>query len=142
MAKSEKKIDSMIKIDENLNPHQMIAMLLNGALTRIDEAVARINENDIDAAAQRVIKAIQIIEGLRENLNMEVEGDIAINLHNLYSYISERLRLITTEEPLKTLEEVKGLLSNVQDAWLSIEEQVNHPIVAEKQTQAGIQAAH
>lgn len=142
MAKSEKHIDSVLKIDENLNPHQMIAMLLDGALIRIDEAVARIHEKDMDAAAQRVIKAIHIIEGLRENLNMEIEGEIAINLHNLYSYISERLRLITTEEPLETLEEVKGLLSNIQDAWLGIEEQVSATAIAQKQTQSSIQAAH
>ena len=139
MAKSEKALDSMIKIDENLTPHQMIAMLLEGALTRIDEAVARIHEKDIDAAAQRVIKTIRIVEGLRENLNMEAEGEIATNLHNLYSYISERLRLITTEEPLETLEEVKSLLTNVQEAWLGIEDEVNQPFMNKQQQQA---AAH
>jgi len=142
MAKSENSIDSVLKIDENINPHQMIAMLLNGALTRIDEAVARINENDVDAAAQRVIKAIHIVEGLRENLNLEIEGEIATNLHNLYSYISERLRLITTEEPLATLDEVKGLLSNVQDAWLGIEEQVHPSVMMTKQSTPNVLPAH
>lgn len=139
MAKSEKTLDSMIEIDENLSPHQMIAMLLEGALTRIDEAVVRIHEKDIDAAAQCVIKTIRIVEGLRENLNMEAEGEIATNLHNLYSYISERLRLITTEEPLGTLEEVKVLLNNIQEGWLGIEAQVNQPLAAKHSVQA---AAH
>jgi len=142
MAKSENTIDSMVKIDENIHPHQMIAMLLNGALTRIDEAVAKINDSDVDAAAQKVIKAIHIVEGLRENLNLEVEGEIATNLHNLYSYISERLRLITTEEPLATLDEVRGLLVNVQDAWLGIEEQVHPSELESKQATANAQAAH
>lgn len=125
MTQSENQLDNSLDIDESSTPHQMIAMLLAGALTRIDEAMQRINEKDIDAAAQLVIKTINIVEGLQENLNLDVEGEIAPTLNRLYSYISERLRLITTETPLETLEEVKALLLQVQDAWLGIEEQAS-----------------
>jgi len=133
MATSKKQLNT----DEDLSPHQMIAMLLEGALTRIDEAVACIEEKDIDAAAQRVIKTIRIVEGLQESLNLEIKGDIAPALNNLYRYIGERLRLITTETPLETLEEVKGLLCKVQDAWSAIENQADYVMVnAQKSEQA------
>lgn len=138
MLKSEKPLDSIDEVDEELTPHQMIAMLLQGALTRIDESVACINEKDIDAAAQLVIKTIRIVEGLRENLNMEAEGKIAVNLYQLYSYISERLRLITTEEPLETLEEVKCLLLKIQDAWLGIATQADQSVITQAQAHTSV----
>jgi flagellar protein FliS len=103
-----------------MTPYQVITLLLDGALDRIDQAIGRISSGDVDAAAVLVQKAVGIVGGLRESLDLNSGGDIADNLDALYEYITVRLETITTESPLETLDEVKNLLQEVHDGWSGI----------------------
>ncbi|MGS2716849.1 flagellar export chaperone FliS [Eionea flava] len=102
---------------ENVTPYQVITLLLDGALERIDQAINRISDGDIDEAAIMVQKAIGIVGGLRDSLNLDEGGDIAGNLDALYEYIVNRLESIDNTSPLKTLEEVKNLLQEIYTGW-------------------------
>lgn len=109
---------------ESISPYQVIALLLDGALERIDQAVGRITEGELEEADILIEKIMGIITGLREHLNKEQGGDLANNLDTLYDYILEKLHLITLDDSLQTLKEVKELLEEVHQGWQGIEEEV------------------
>lgn len=106
-----------------ITPYQAISLLLNGALERIDQASSKISEGEIDQATVLIEKIIGIVAGLRDSLDFSQGGEIATNLDTLYNYIMGRLKAIEHEKPLLVLEEVKDLLSQVQDGWMGIANQ-------------------
>jgi len=105
---------------ETVTPYQVITLLLDGALERIDQAINHISDGDIDEASILVQKAIGIVGGLRDSLNLTDGGEIAGNLDALYEYIVNRLESIDGNDPLLTLEEVKDLLQEVYAGWNGI----------------------
>ncbi len=109
-----------------ITPYQVIMLLLNGALERVDQAMTQINAGDSEEAFVLIQKAIGIVSGLRENLDLNKGGDIAVNLDALYEYITVRLEDITVESqtPLATLREVKNLLQEVHTGWTGISSSV------------------
>lgn len=111
-------------VDE-ITPYQVITMLLNGALERVDQAISRLDEGEFDEAAILVQKTIGIIGGLRESLNFEKGGEITSNLDILYGYIVEKLDKISEEQtPIAVLDEVRKLLSEVHEGWVGIASEV------------------
>ncbi|MBX2808794.1 MAG: flagellar export chaperone FliS [Cellvibrionaceae bacterium] len=108
---------------DTMTPHQVITLLLDGALERIDRAASRITEGELDEATQLIQKTIGIIGGLRDSLDFERGGDIANNLDALYDYIMGRLEMMQEDKPLVVLAEVKDLLYKVYDGWSNISQQ-------------------
>jgi flagellar secretion chaperone FliS len=108
----------------SVTPYQVIKLLLDGALERIDQAIQSVSDGDIDEAAILVQKAMGIVNGLRESLDLAEGGEIADNLDALYDYILVRLQLIDTETPLVTLAEVKNLLQEVHAGWSGISDTI------------------
>lgn len=110
---------------ESITPHQVISLLLDGALERIDLAIASVSDGDIDEADLLVKKTIAIVDGLRESLNFDQGGDIANNLNDLYEYILQCLDSINSSNPIQTLKEVKNLLSELHMGWSAIKGKEN-----------------
>lgn len=126
MTLSATSVDTSASTVEEMTPHQVIALLLDGALERIDKAMIRLSDGDIDTASGLIQKTIAIVSSLRESLNMDAGGDIAINLDALYAYIVSRLDAINNDaEPIAILKEVKQLLSEVNDGWSGIATQIS-----------------
>lgn len=126
MATSATRIEVTDNAIEEITPHQIITLLLDGAMERIDKAISRLNEGDVDTAADLVQKTIGIVGGLRDSLDMDAGGDIAENLDALYEYIVTRLDAINSNgEPITVLDEVRKLLSEVHAGWVGIEPEVS-----------------
>ncbi len=107
-------------VDE-ITPYQVITMLLDGALERVDQAISRLDEGDVDEAAILVQKTIGIVGGLRDSLNFENGGEIAVNLDILYEYIVDKLDSINSNAaPIAVLDEVRKLLAEVHNGWVGI----------------------
>jgi len=104
----------------SITPHQVITLLLDGALERIDKAIARLSDGEVDEAALLIQKTISIVNGLRDSLNFEAGGDIAVNLDALYEYIVLRLASIGKSEPLVVLDETRKLLLEVHTGWTNM----------------------
>ena len=125
MATSATCIDPTENAVDEITPHRLITLLLDGAMERVDKAISRLNEGDIDAASELVQKTIAIVGGLRDSLNMDAGGEIASNLDALYEYIVARLDSIRADgEPIAVLSEVGNLLSEVHSGWSGIEPNV------------------
>lgn len=103
------------------HPHSLITMLFDGALEAIAQARGAIQKGDIEAKGRVIGKAVSIVEeGLRGGLDLQAGGEIAVNLHALYGYISSRLIQANLRSDLQALEECAALLTPLRDAWISI----------------------
>jgi len=103
------------------SPHQLIAMLYDGALTAIANAKVQLQCGNIGARGAALSKAIAIIdEGLKVSLDVEAGGDIAQNLRALYEYMSQRLLHANLKADASALEEVERLLLELKTAWDAI----------------------
>lgn len=112
------------------SPHRLIQMLMEGALERIAVAKGCIQRQDIAAKGEQIGKAIDIIGGLRDGLNMEAGGEIAANLDALYDYLQRQLLQANLHSDLAILDEVADLLRPIKEAWDAIGETPNPGSVA------------
>lgn len=105
---------------EDASPHQLIEMLMDGFLARINSAKGAIEQRDYEAKSTFISKAIGIVGGLNESLDKEHGGDIAANLSDLYGYMTTRLLMASAENSIEKLDEVSGLMREVKSAWDAI----------------------
>ncbi|MEQ1635803.1 MAG: flagellar export chaperone FliS [Methylococcales bacterium] len=105
---------------EEASPHQLIEMLMEGFLARINSAKGAIEQRDFEAKSTFISKAIGIVGGLNESIDRERGGEIAVNLSNLYAYISNRLLLASAENSIEILNEVAALMREIKSAWDAI----------------------
>ncbi len=103
------------------NPHQLISILMEGALSSIAAARAEMIGGEIQAKSASIAKAMNIISGgLKGALDLRRGGEIAIHLHSLYSYMTGRLFLANLKNQPDMLDEVATLLGQIHDGWSRI----------------------
>lgn len=110
--------------------HRLILMLFDGALMAVSSAVVAMERNDIEARAQAVTRAIEIISnGLKVSLDRSSGGDLADRLAGLYDYICARLLYASLHQNPAALQEAMQLLGELKEAWQGIRAQDNpdHP---------------
>jgi len=100
------------------SPQQLILMLYEGAIAAIASAQQHLRQKDIAARGSAISKAISIIEdGLKASLDLNVGGELAINLYQLYAYMAQRLLQANLRNDHAGLEEVRQLLLQLKGAW-------------------------
>lgn len=104
-------------------PHRLVQMLMEAGLDRIAQAKGAIERKDIPAKGLLIGKAIEIIGGLREGLDMEKQAEALAHVDNLYVYLMKRLAEANIKSDPKILDEVSGLLTTVKEGWDGIGEQ-------------------
>ncbi|TWC16169.1 MULTISPECIES: flagellar export chaperone FliS [unclassified Pseudomonas] len=99
------------------SPHRLVQMLMEGGLDRIAQARGAMERKDIANKGILISKAIGIIGGLREGLDMENQAESVAELDNLYAYMIKRLTDANIQTDPKILDEVAGLLRTVKEGW-------------------------
>ena len=102
------------------DPHQLVQMLLAGAVGRIAVAKGLIAHGDIAKKGEVIGQIISIVGGLHTSLDMEAGGEISANLNSLYFYIERQLAKANLENSVDVLDEVSSLLRELETAWESI----------------------
>lgn len=102
------------------SPHRLIQMLMEGGLTRIAQARGAMERQQTALKGELIGKAIAIIGGLREGLDLQRGGELASNLDSLYQYMVSRLLDANMKNEAAPLDEVAGLLRNVKSGWDAI----------------------
>jgi len=119
-------------------PHQLVALLFDGARAAIAQAKGHLDRHETAAKGAAISKAIAIIDdGLKLSLDMKVGGDLAINLRDLYTYMSHRLLYANVKNDGAALDEVEKLLHQLGDAWASIATKVAKTPAAKTAPAAG-----
>jgi flagellar secretion chaperone FliS len=102
------------------DPHQLVVMLMDGALERIAGARGAM-QNQATAQKTRLIhKAVEIVHELHASLNMEQGGDIARNLGDLYEFMGRQMLRANVENRVELLDEAATLLREIRSAWIQI----------------------
>ncbi|KFX70187.1 flagellar biosynthesis protein FliS [Pseudomonas taeanensis MS-3] len=102
------------------SPHRLIQMLMEGGLTRIAQARGAMERNQTALKGELIGKAIGIVGGLRDGLDLQQGGELASNLDSLYQYMTSRLLEANVKNEAVALDEVSGLLREVKAGWDSI----------------------
>lgn len=108
------------------SPHQLIAMLFDGAAGAIAMASHHMGENRIAARGQAISKAIGIVEnGLKASLDADAAGaagaKLVADLSSLYDYIVQRLMQANLRNDPLLLDEAARLLETIASAWREVE---------------------
>lgn len=99
------------------NPVQLVVLLYEGAISAIAAATGEMERKNVAQKAKLINKAIDIIEGLRNALEFEQGGDIAVSLNDLYLYMVQRLSTANLRNDPTMLAEVSRLLTELLGAW-------------------------
>mgnify|MGYP006171843503 CR=1 FL=1 len=102
------------------NPHRLIQMLMEGGLSRLAQAKGAIQYGQVAVKGELIGKAIGIIGGLRDGLNFDQGGEIALNLDRLYEYMVSCLVKANRTNDVALIDEVADLLRTVKSGWDAI----------------------
>lgn len=104
------------------NPHQLIVLLFDGALDCIATAKACMQRGEVAPKGESISRAIGVIAHLRGCLDKERGGELATRLDALYAYITRGLYYANSYDDAGKLDELAGLLRQVEDGWMGIPE--------------------
>lgn len=108
------------------DPHKLVAMLLGGACERVRRAEAALNQGDQARKGRAIGEACAIVGHLNGSIDHEAGGEIAGNLSSLYEYMLQRLTEANLHNDPVALQEVLGLLVEIESAWAAIPADQRH----------------
>jgi len=106
------------------SPHRIIQMLYAGAIERLIQGKAAMEQGNIAMKCERLSKALDIIMSLRDCLSMEDGGDVANNLDSLYDYMIRQVSTANAENQPEPIDEVITMLREIKSAWDQIPSEV------------------
>jgi flagellar protein FliS len=117
------KVNGVAQTSE-ASPHRLVQMLMQGGLDRIAQAKGAIARNDAAQKGILIGKAIGIVGGLREGLDLENQAEALADIDSLYAYMSKRLVEANIKNDPEILNEVARLLITLKEGWDAIGDQV------------------
>ena len=100
----------------NAPPEHLTLMLYNGCLKFIDDGIESLGKQDYESANNLFQRAQRIISEFRLTLNFDYE--ISHQLLPLYNYIYDRLVEGNIKSDLAQINEAKGMITELRDAWV------------------------
>ena len=118
---------------------ELIVQLYDELIRNIQLAKAILSKGDkltydgIKTKGKAINKAVNIVTGLADSLDMEKGGEIADNLGKLYEFINMRLLNANVNNDPVMLDEALRVLNELREAWAGILDQESKS----KQVEAG-----
>jgi len=106
------------------SPVELVVMLYDGAIQSLVQANALIQRGDIQAKAQQIIRATNIISELSGVLDLE-QGEVAQNLDGIYGYARKQLISANLRNDQRKINEVVNLLKELRSAWRELAQRQN-----------------
>lgn len=102
------------------SPHRLIAMLYDGALERLAQAQSGVSFGNFAAKLRGIDSTVDILNHLRDVLDLNAGGEIAQKLDSLYEYMIRRLAHAKLHNDLDAIKEVTALLRTIKNGWDAI----------------------
>ncbi|MGK0500299.1 MAG: flagellar protein FliS [Oceanicoccus sp.] len=106
------------------SPHRLIQMLMQGALQRMAEARGAIQRKNIAEKGRAISKAIAIVGGLRDSLNMEVDSGLPQQMDELYEYVLSELVAANKNSDEAAINRAAEVIVTIKSGWDGIAEEV------------------
>ena len=100
------------------SPAELTLMLYDGAIKFCNVAIMEIEKKNIQQAHNNIIKVQNIIEYLRNTLDMKYP--VAQDFENIYAYLDQRLVMANIKKDPEILEEILTHLRAVRDNWMEV----------------------
>ena len=102
------------------DPHQLIMLLLDGALARIVQARACNARAQSHERNRHLERAVAIVGELRACLDLSY-GALARNLDDLYEFVSRQLLVGQLSSDVQPLEISASILQEIRSAWSALQ---------------------
>ncbi|MGD8109508.1 flagellar export chaperone FliS [Vibrio sp. TRT 21S02] len=109
-----------VSVDSQLSaasPHKIVQMLMAGAIERLIQAKAAMQQGNVPQKGERLGKALDIIISLRSCLSMDDGGDIARNLDQLYEFMITQITAANHQNNPEMLDDVIDIIREIKSAW-------------------------
>ncbi|WCE28981.1 flagellar export chaperone FliS [Vibrio sp. SCSIO 43137] len=109
-----------VSVDSQLSaasPHKVIQMLMAGAIERLVQGKAAMEQGNIAVKGERLGKALDIIISLRSCLSMNDGGDVARNLDQLYEFMIAQVSIANAENKPEPIDDVIDIIREIKSAW-------------------------
>lgn len=110
---------------ETATPEQILILLYDGAINFLNKAKIALDENNEDAYQNNLLRCKNIILEFMNTLDMELGGDIARTLYNLYRYMNRILTKVGITKKVEGIDEVLKLLISLRETWVKAIEIAN-----------------
>lgn len=110
------------------SPHKVVQMLFGGAMERLIQAKAAMEQNNTQIKCERISKAWDIIAHLQMSLSMDDGGEVAKNLNELYTFMLQHLTEANIENDPQKIDDVYNILSEIKSAWDQIPPEFHYAV--------------
>jgi flagellar protein FliS len=119
-ASAYKRVGIETSVD-NADPHKLVVLLFDALNQALGGARLAIQNGDVPAKCKHINHAVRIFEeGLIAPLNLQEGGELASNLHALYTYCVQRLTVANIKSDAGIIEEVQRVMEPVSSGWKQI----------------------
>lgn len=113
---------------EAADPHRLIQLMMEGALSRIAQARGHMERAEVSDKGSRIGDAIGIVSGLRASLNHDADARLSASFDALYDYMARRLAEANLRDDPSILDEVAGLIRELKEAWDAVPARLTEPV--------------
>jgi len=112
---------------ETGSPVRLVAMLYQGAIRFVNEAEEAIRARDTERKADRINRAIRIVQELGNALESDAAPELCERLSTLYEYLEYELLQASTFNDPHHLDHCRRVLTRLSDAWEQLADQNVEP---------------
>ncbi len=102
---------------ETASREQILIMLYDGAIQFLNKARVAMQNKEIEATNDNLIKAQNIIQEFINSMDREVAPQLAENLISLYEYFIRRLVQANMKRQIEPIDEVLKYLKSLKATW-------------------------
>ncbi len=103
---------------QSASREKLLLMLYEGAIRFIKKAIIAIEQKDIAERGLNIGKAYDIFMELNNTLDHKSGGEIAVNLEQLYMYITDQLTQANIKGDVKPLQSVLKITETLYQGWV------------------------
>ncbi len=104
---------------EGMTPEQLILMLYNGALDRIENTRQGIKEKNIQKRGENLSKVIAIISELNASVDPEMNDESTRFLRGLYAAILAELPKVSMTNDVAILNRTESYINKLKQIWVT-----------------------
>ena len=109
---------------ESASREKLLLMMYEGAIRYTKKAILAVENKDIAARGMNIGHAYDIVMELNNTLDHEIGGEVAVNLEQLYMFITDQLIKANIKPDKEKLENVLKILETLYDGWIQAVEKI------------------
>jgi flagellar protein FliS len=98
----------------------VMVAVLDGAIAALEMGRESLIEGQWQHAARQILATCQLLQALRDNVDVLAGDPLAANLAELYDYAGQKVSLAASAKSQAPLDEVWHLLKEVRAAWFAL----------------------